>query len=517
MNKKDFTSQPAPPPSDGFASTIQRLEAQLQQTKRNEQILVDQIILIRKFYGITAKPSGTIDEKIQLVLQLGCEHFKLPIGILSHIQADQYKVLAVCSPQNMIPQGSLFSLDQTYCLNTIQSKNPIGFEHASQSGKWNTHPCFEAFKLEAYLGMRVFLNGQIYGTLNFSSLDPYDGKFSALDYDFLKIAAGWMGEVLAAQEEEDRSAQLHILLDSIVENLPGMVFVKDAKDLKFVRWNKAGEQLIGIPRETMIGKTDYDFFTKAQADFFIKIDREVLANKTLLDIPEEEVQTQHQGLRYLHTKKIPIFDQHHEPAFLLGLSEDITDRKHIEETLRIQQKALEHSPNGILITDATKPDNPIVYCNRNAEAITGYSFQELKGKNCRILQGEDRDQDEIDTIRKSVLQGKACQVELRNYKKNGALFWNHMSIAPVKDPKGDISHFVGVMVDITARKKAEESLHASEAQFRQLAEHIQEVFWLTDPRKTEMIYVSPAYETIWGRSRGESLQIPTILVNRYPP
>jgi PAS domain S-box-containing protein len=120
-----------------------------------------------------------------------------------------------------------------------------------------------------------------------------------------------------------------LFLRSVLDNLPHMVFVKDAKDLRFVNWNRAGEHLVGVLREEMLGKTDFDFFPPEEARFFQQKDREVLASGTLLDIPEETLNTRH-GVRILHTKKIPICNEQGEPLFLLGISEDITELKEIK-------------------------------------------------------------------------------------------------------------------------------------------------------------------------------------------
>ena len=119
-------------------------------------------------------------------------------------------------------------------------------------------------------------------------------------------------------------------LDSIIENIPNMVFVKDAKDLRFVLFNRAGEELLGRPRSEIIGKTDHDFFPKAEADFFTAKDREVLASGRMLDIPEEPIDTADKGVRILHTKKIAIAGPDGRPAYLLGISEDITDQRRAE-------------------------------------------------------------------------------------------------------------------------------------------------------------------------------------------
>jgi PAS domain S-box-containing protein len=123
-------------------------------------------------------------------------------------------------------------------------------------------------------------------------------------------------------------------LDSVIENLPTMLFVKNAGDLRFMRWNKAAEELSGFQREDLIGKNDYDFFPKEEADFFTGKDRQVLANGQLLDIPEEPLATAHQGMRYLHTRKVPIYGTDGIVKYLLGVSEDITERKRNEELTR---------------------------------------------------------------------------------------------------------------------------------------------------------------------------------------
>ncbi len=133
-------------------------------------------------------------------------------------------------------------------------------------------------------------------------------------------------------------------LDSLIENLPNMVFVKDAKSLRFVRMNRAGEDLLGTKRSELIGKNDFDFFPEEQARFFTEKDRLVLAGKAVVDIPSEPIHTRHKGLRLLHTKKIPLLDDQGSPEFLLGISEDITEKVQAEEQrLRLvrEQAALE--------------------------------------------------------------------------------------------------------------------------------------------------------------------------------
>ena len=130
-------------------------------------------------------------------------------------------------------------------------------------------------------------------------------------------------------EEELKDA--NAFLDAIIENIPLMLFIKESASLRFVRFNRAGEDLLGWPRETLIGKSDFDFWPREQAEFFVEKDRETLKSGNVVDIAEEPIQTRHQGVRILHTKKVPILDTSGNPLYLLGISEDITERRRIEK------------------------------------------------------------------------------------------------------------------------------------------------------------------------------------------
>ena len=143
----------------------------------------------------------------------------------------------------------------------------------------------------------------------------------------------------------------------------------------------------------------------------------------------------------------------------------------IEKNFKLLTMAMDASISGIVITDNQLPDNPIIYCNTSFERISGYQRSEIIGRNCRFLQGDDRLQSEREKIRDAVKEGKATIVEIRNYKKDGSLFWNELYISPIKDETGAVTHYIGVQNDITRRKKAEiELLHEREVIEKTIAE-----------------------------------------------
>jgi len=126
--------------------------------------------------------------------------------------------------------------------------------------------------------------------------------------------------------------------------------------------------------------------------------------------------------------------------------------------LDLQDRALAATSEGITISDARQPDQPIIYANAGFERLTGYQVQDILGRNCRFLQGPGTDPTTVAQIRQALQAEREITVEIQNYRHDGKPFWNRLSITPVRDEVGQVSHFIGVQSDITTRKLAEEAL-----------------------------------------------------------
>ena len=134
------------------------------------------------------------------------------------------------------------------------------------------------------------------------------------------------------------------------------------------------------------------------------------------------------------------------------------------------EQAIEHSASGLIICDAQQPDLPIIYASPSFEDLTGYTPQEVRGKNCRFMQQDDKQQLGLTDIREAIAQGTGCKVLLRNYHKSGRAFWNELTLSPLKDNSGTVTHYVGTQVDISHYLDTFKALQESELRYQHLYE-----------------------------------------------
>ena len=202
-------------------------------------------------------------------------------------------------------------------------------------------------------------------------------------------------------------------------------------------------------QETLLGRSIFDFYgdealAKKIGNAFDLVER--TGESQMLEHPYPDAE----GLKEYEARIVLRGDGN----FLIILR-DITQQKKAEENLYIRNRALESAKNGIIIVDVNEADHPIIYANAAFSEITGYHIEDITGKNCRFLQADDRDQKEIAAMREAVEKGEPCTVVLRNYKKDGTLFWNEISITPILNDDDKVSHFIGIQNDVTQRKQEE--------------------------------------------------------------
>ncbi|MDE1179582.1 EAL domain-containing protein [Paraburkholderia sp.] len=268
------------------------------------------------------------------------------------------------------------------------------------------------------------------------------------------VLAADVTDQINAEAEAQRSNQM---LETVIDNIPQRIFWKD-RESRYLGCNMAFARDAGLAYpEQVVGKTDDELPWHALADDVRLIDREVIES----GVPRMnyEFDMVIDGVhRTSVTSKLPFTDSDGRVIGVLGSYTDITERKRADLALRLQSRALDSSVNAILITGPTPTGNLIEYVNPAFKRITGYDPAEVIGQDCRLLQRDDHDQEGIAAIRQALLANREVSAVLRNYRKDGALFWNQLYVAPVPNAQGETTHHIGVINDVTALIRYQEQL-----------------------------------------------------------
>ncbi len=244
-------------------------------------------------------------------------------------------------------------------------------------------------------------------------------------------------------------------LDSIIENIPVMIFVKDAVTLRFVRLNKAGERMLGSPRERLIDQDSSELVPPEEEAHFAAFDRLVVTSGQVVEIPEETITNPTEGVIVMHTIKVPIFGDDGKPRYVLGISEDITARKAAEQARRDSEeryrRIIESITNYIVSVRIEEGAAAGVNHGPGSVAVTGYTPDELNadpGLWGGLVVPEDRELVEESTRR--VLAGvRVAPVEHRLRRKDGAVRWVRQTFVLRFDENGGVIAYDALIQDVT--------------------------------------------------------------------
>jgi PAS domain S-box-containing protein len=182
------------------------------------------------------------------------------------------------------------------------------------------------------------------------------------------------------------------------------------------------------------------------------------------------------------------------PAVVVRVT-DATEASERESELQWKTRAMEEAPVGITISDPQQADNPVVYANAEFERLTGYTEDDVLGRNCRFLQGEATDQEPVRRLREAIDAEEPVTAELRNYRKDGTEFWNRVTVAPIRDDSGTVENYVGFQEDVTERVEQEQEV----ARFERLVDHLPVgVFRSTPGPDGEFLEANPALVSMFG-------------------
>ncbi len=264
------------------------------------------------------------------------------------------------------------------------------------------------------------------------------------------------------KQAEEEIKQTRNFLQALLDHLPVAVFVKDAQPKNFgvfQFWNKTSERLFGISAAQALGKTAYDLFPTAQANFFEQKDREVFAKGRAEDILEEQIDSQTLSKRWLHTVKVPIYDEQDRPHYLLGFSQDITHRKQAEAELREMSEVLENAVSGISKLDT---QGCYLYVNKAYADPTGYQPEEMIGMRWEKTVHPNELAKMVAAYEYMVETGRV-EVETTGIRKDGSVFYKQLVMIATYDEKHQVLGHYCFMKDISDRKQKELALRQAMA------------------------------------------------------
>ena len=227
----------------------------------------------------------------------------------------------------------------------------------------------------------------------------------------------------------------------------------------FTYCSEAVSDILGYRAEEVVGHHYQEFMTDADRARWAR----VLPPPNRVTVPFHRIinHYRHRDGHEVYTESsgTPIRDKDGKIIRWRGVDRDITERKFQEDQIKLRERAIEAASVGIAIAARAEEDYPIIYGNPALSLITGYPLEELLGRNLRLLQGQGTDEKDRDMIRKALKAGAGCELIIRNYRKDGQSFWNELQLSPVTGEQGQVTHYIGILTDVTERLRAENARH----------------------------------------------------------
>lgn len=293
---------------------------------------------LEQLYELSTE-SVPLREKVAALLDIGRERFGVDLAILSRIEDGTYTVEASSAAGEPIPAGERFDLSDTFCEVTYAEGGVVDF-HAARPDREQAHPCYAQFGIEAYIGAPVVVDGDPFGTVNFSSTTPRDRPFAETDRVYVTLLAQWLSYELERAADEAALVRREEQLRTIVDTVPYPIFLKDG-DGVYRLANEAAAAVIGAPVAAVEGGSDEEFFGPDLAADIAAVDRRAIAGDLSPDPFIESVRLANGETRTFQSRKLQTTDVSTDEPLVLGVAVDVTDLKAIEAALKASKEELE--------------------------------------------------------------------------------------------------------------------------------------------------------------------------------
>ncbi len=402
---------------------------------------------LRKYQILDSAPEAIFDRIVALAARM----FNVPIALINLIDQNRYWIKANHGLEDsQLQQGER---QTSFCAYTILSDQVLVVPDAQIDTRFADNPHVAGqTKVRFYAGAPLQTSdGYNLGTI--CVVDSQPRTFSEAEQanlqDLAAVVINQLELRLAARKLEESEERFR----SMVQHSSDVITVLDV-DGVYQYVSPSAAQIVGYQPADLLGKRSLDYI---HPEDLLKVQTALTVSLTQPETPvliEFRYQRADKEWVYLEAIGNNLLANPHVNGIVVN-ARDITGRKEAEQQLLLLERAVAASISSIIVADATLPDNPVVYANATFEATTGYNAAEILGRNCRFLQGPERDQPNLEELRIALREEKECQVILHNYRKDGTPFWNELKISPVRNDSGQVTHFIGIQNDITARRQAE--------------------------------------------------------------
>ena len=292
--------------------------------------------------------------------------------------------------------------------------------------------------------------GKILGSLHIFREQGHE--FDSRAIELASSLAGLAAIAIECDSLRHKHVQSESVYEDIINNSDDAFLIMD-KELTLTGWNQGAEELFGHSGKDVLGKNITSIFPENRrycemAQTVLNLEQparleDLFRNKFGFIVPT--------GVKF-----IPLKDEAGNTKAVSAIHKDLTEQKRTESDLILRDRALDTTAHGILITDPSLPNGPIIYANESFERITGYLISDVFGKSLRFLMGDDTNQAGAEEILKAFKENHPSQAVIRNYRQDGSMFWNEIHVLPFRDEIGTITHHITVMRDITEQKESED-------------------------------------------------------------
>gem|GEM_PF-398337 len=445
------------------------LKAEIKRRKQAETELRTREAAIRALYEVTATQNLNFEQRIQALIDMGCQTFGLECGILARVQDNRYEVMVARSPDRVLKPGDVFDIKQTLCCEALDTNEPLTIEHIGTS-KWRYHPAYLALGMEAYIGTRVLVAGKVYSTLSFSSKSPRAQRFKSAHVELLKLMAQWIGSEMERHEAETALQASEQRWQLALRGSNDGVWDWNAKTNE-VFFSARWKQMFGYEEHEIanhldewtkrVHPDDFSWVTQAIQDHFER--------KTPFYITEHRVLCKDGSYKWILDRGQALWDEAGRVIRMTGSHSDITNRKNLEQEIKAREQLLNAFFKGASLAGVGLciHDRQLRFLQINdaLAEVNGQSVEAHLGKTTDDILGEFAPS--VNAVLQQVLTtGKpsiSLEMSTELTSKNGAKrYWLTSHFPIFKDAEQPVA--VGcILIEISDRKRAEAELQQMSA------------------------------------------------------